>query len=243
MPNLDLRDPHNRASFDLLAHFRVLSVMLYPNDAKARERVMSSVRAEAVGGPQRTRALTDSEAKIAQEFGASRGGEAGFMMMALIQLNAHGLKPSLGKAVDLIRFELPLFGIEEELAWRAELSHQHLPRHVGKLRKIYQQFGSVAHLWAVLVHEQQWDQWRLSQGQNELADLLPSTVGKLHRFLAYAEQIWSLYSELPIRRGSSPDKANIPERWTFTVPIGFNGLPHLVPLPIPEDRLHRITGQ
>ena len=241
MRTLDIRDRKDPTKLKHLAHFEVLSVMLHPRDKAGREGMMASLKREIGEKKVRRAPLGDAQLLISQKFGTSRGGEAGFLMLALLQLHVSGQKLSLHKAIRLIQNELPVFTAWSATTWRPTDSHEHLPSSPRLLREIFKKFGSVAHLWGALLHEQQWDSWRREKGLEERGDILPISLDRLPRFIGYAEAIWKLYSQLPIKRGRTPSAAFIREPWMCILPTDLHVEVSLKPMPIPKDRAMLFT--
>jgi hypothetical protein len=162
-------------------------------------------------------------------------------MLALLQLHASGQKISLHKAIRLIQNELPEFTRWSVTTWRPTDSHEHLPRSPRLLREIFGKFGPVAHLWGAVLHEQQWDNWRREKNLDKRGDILPISLDRLPRFIGYAEGIWKLYSQLPIKGGRFPSEAFIRDPWMCKLPTDLHVEIPLKPMPIPKDRAMLFT--
>lgn len=240
MPVIDLRDTKDPTKLQPLAHFVVLSAMLEPNKKVVRERIMDSVRRETGKKKIRRGVLSETKGKIIQQFGSSRGGEAGFMLGALIQLNSQRSAPSLSNAIDILISELPPIPRGWKQNWEPELNHEHLPRSPRILRKIFQDFCSVAHLWSAFLDGVQWENWARKHQREGSYDTLPISLEVLPNFLGTANAIWQLYDQISIlKRGNGV--THIKDPWHFIIPHSLRIERSLQAMPIPDDRLNSIT--
>ncbi len=127
------------------------------------------------------------------------------------------------------------------------------PRSNEALYGIYQEYGSVAHFWTVVLFvQQEWEVRRTSglpayekgikatvkSGLGPVA--LPVSVSLLPEFLGYATAIRNLYDAIP-KPGKSGALLSIEEPWEFTVPKHLAVTPKVDILPIPDRELEHIS--
>ena len=175
MPTFDLRD--KSGGLHPLAPFKVLAVMCHPTDRKMRERILAPVQRET--GTQTPRAAGLSHGQIMREvqLRGNRAGLAGGLLLTLLQMHDNDIRHSLNRAIPLItplldRWEQPAAG-----AWSPDCHVAHRPHSRRKVLGAFNDFLSVAHLWAALIHG----------GQHQRPDIWPGSNETLPRFLAYAE--------------------------------------------------------
>lgn len=220
MPNLDLRSPQDPTKLKPLSHFEVLSIMLLPKDKNGRERMMDAVRKETGNIKARRGAYDEDDSCRIQKRSTSRGGTAGFLMNALIQLNAMGLNPTLHSAIQITQQELPKEqGGGQRANQKPDDNSLALVRSPRKLRDAFASFGSVAHLWGAhmfglqVADEIAEDRLQYSRDpiteylekQGEPFDvvlgLTPISLSKLPAFLGCAEAILSHFKAIDFRGG------------------------------------------
>ena len=98
--------------------------------------------------------------------------------------------------------------------------------------KAYNEFRSVAHFWAALLHGQQHDR----------EDIWPGAPETLPTFLAYAEAILELACALPSFAGNRRFAVNRAEAWSFIMPEQI-GPAQLLPLPLNEEQVAILNEQ
>lgn len=259
MPILDLRSPQDPTKLKPLSHFEVLSIMLLPKDKNGRERMMDGVRKETGNLQARRGAYDEDDSSHIQIRSTSRGGTAGFLMNALIQLNAMGLNPTLHSAIQIAQQELPKEqgGGQRENQKTDEASLE-LVRSPRKLRDAFASFGSVAHLWGAhmfgrqIVREIAED--RLQSSSDPITEYLekvgepfdvvrglaPISLSKLPAFLGCAEAILSHFKAIDFR-GGAKNGAFVRDPWHVIVPKNFAIPTHIDPAPLPYEWLKLIT--
>ena len=239
MPVVHLCDKNDPTKLRPLAHFVVLSAMLAPSRTTVREKFMDSVR---VGISDRIRRglFSDTEIRNIQQFGCIRGSEAAFILGALIQLNSQGKTPSLSTAINILVGELPTLPTSWKENWKPDHKHEHFPRSPRILRKVFQDFGSVAHLWSAFLLGEEWNAWSKQHGQTPNYGLLPISTHMLPRFLGTANAIWQLYDQISsLKRGNSV--THIKDPWHFVIPDSLRIERSMEAMPIPNDRFSSIT--
>ena len=148
MRPLDLRDKDNSETLDPLAHFKLLSIMFYPNCKSSREKMMSSVRNENGENKLRVGPFTRDKSKFEQKLHSSRGRLVGFLLMTRAQLFLNGFSSSLTNAIKIAQHELPEWTEADSTDWKPENRHEHNPRSKRILSDCYSTYISVSFLWA-----------------------------------------------------------------------------------------------
>ena len=184
MPTFDLRD--QSGGLHPLAPFKVLAVMCHPTDRKMRERMLAPVQREAAAQRARRKGFSHDQILREVQLRGNRAGLAGGLLLTLLQLRENGFRHSLNRAIPLItplldRWEQPAAG-----AWSPDCHVAHRPHSRRKVLGAFNDFLSVAHLWAALIHG----------GQHQRPDIWPGSNETLPRFIAYAEAFALMGSRL-----------------------------------------------
>jgi hypothetical protein len=94
----------------------------------------------------------------------------------MLQLHSNGYRPSLTQAIPLVSAFLPNWKQPEGPYWSRTCHFEHRPRAKDSMLRAYDEFRNVAHLWATLLHSEQWGR----------PDIGPGSLETLPTFLAYA---------------------------------------------------------
>jgi len=213
MPSFNLcRD----GGLDSLAPFKLLAAMCHPgpNDRIAREEMVALLQNETGLGAARRRAVKPEQFRKRFIDGSNKGGGAGSLLMARLQLQQNGEKPSLNRALPLAMALLPEF-------WPTDDPTLHRPRSRTNMLRDYRTFLSVAHLWAAAIHGL----------EHQRADIWPGSLQTLPTFLAYADSFLDLAGALPDRGRNQRYALTRSVAWTFVIPEGLVQSTTLVALP------------
>ncbi|MBT3703684.1 MAG: hypothetical protein HN725_08850 [Alphaproteobacteria bacterium] len=208
MPYRDLRTADG--TLDPLAPFIVLALMCFPRteDKQHREQMLSTIRLQTGVGKPRVRTITEDGFFREVDKHAAHAAISGSLLMTCIQHHKLGENHSLEVAIDLARtlpdrWE-PVYGFETV----EDDKPAHMPHSRRKMMDAFNQYLSVAHLWAAFLHGQ----------QNERGDIAPYSNDLLPTFLAYGEAFAQMAFKVPFR---SPNRrVLLPEnqRWHFLLP-------------------------
>ncbi len=206
MPSFDLKDQSGR--LHPLAPFKVLAVMCQPTDHKMRERMLAPVQRET--GTQTPRAAGLSPDQIMREvqLRGNRAGLAGGLLLTLLQLRENGFRHSLNRAIPLITSLLERWEQPTGPTWTPDSHVAHRPHSRRKVLGAFNDFLSVAHLWAALIHG----------GQHQRPDIWPGSNETLPRFLAYAETFALMGSRLTWPGHDRRYTLDRREIWRFHLP-------------------------
>jgi hypothetical protein len=105
----------------------------------------------------------------------------------MLQLQSSDYDPSLNHAIPLVAALLPKWEQPEVPCWSRDCHIEHHPDSRANMLRAHNEFSSVAHLWAALLHGQQHDR----------QDIWPGSPKTLPTFIAYAEAILDLACRLP----------------------------------------------
>jgi hypothetical protein len=228
MPRFDLRLDEK---LDSLATFKVLAVMCQPTNRVRREQMLATVQSETGVEPNRRRGLTNDEFYREVELTSARAGVAGGLLLTLLQLHLNGYRPSLNRAIPLVRALLPVWEQPSAPYWSKESHVGHRPHSRRKMLECYQAFRSVAHLWAAALHGQ----------QHQHVDICPSKPATLPIFLGYADCILRMASLLPPNRRDGLLRIIPSKSWTFSIPQTLVTRVTLGALPFNEEQLNIIS--
>jgi len=223
MPRFDLRQ--DDGTLDPLASFKVLAVMCGPHDRVLREKMLGSVQKESrVGQPRRrpaTRQAFWDEIRRADRRAAVAGG----LLLTILQLHSNGYRPSLNLAIPLVSALLPTWKQPEGPHWSKTCHFEHWPRAKDSMLRAYDEFRSVAHLWATLLYSEQWGR----------PDIWPGSLDTLPTFLAYAERILDMSCVVPSPSRDRRFAVTRSEVWSFTIPQRLTPV-KLLTLPLNEQQ-------
>ncbi len=170
---LDLRTPDG--NLDALAPFRILAAMCHPEDVTARQHMLNLLKSETGAGAVRGKKTTSAE--FLDQVRGCDGRLAGALLLNLLQLDGNGRRPSLNDAIRMVQSLLDSWETPNGPEWRSFDWTGHLSRRRSVLLKVFNDYLSVSHLWAALVHA----------GEHQRDDIWPGNMATLPRFLAYAE--------------------------------------------------------
>ena len=147
---------------------------------------------------------------------------AGGLLLTLIQLQENDFRHSLNRAIPLITPLLERWEQPQAPAWTPDSHVAHRPHSRRKVLGAFNDYLSVAHFWAALIHG----------GQHQRPDIWPGSNETVPRFLAYAEAFALQGSRLkwPGRdRRYTLDRRKI---WRFHVPEQLRETRDLQALPL-----------
>lgn len=196
----DLTDPGNSGELRVDAEVRLLAVMLLPTEREVRRSFLERLRSFHAGEPMNL-SSPDDDLFVKQYFSLhGRGCQAGQIFLTLLQLAAHGMKPTLSKA---IRLQQPMLeGYVGHAGGKLDpyVHVEHLTYKRSKLFDLVKEFRPVIHLWAAHVHAMQ-----------VACEPLPSDrppprsrEEALGRLIADAEVFWRMFASSegkPLRDG------------------------------------------
>ena len=111
----------------------------------------------------------------------------------MVQLQSSDYNPSLSRAIPLLTALLPKWEQPEGPYWSRDCHIRHHPHSRGNVLRAFNEFRSVAHLWATLLHSQ----------QHNRKDIWPGSLDTLPNLLAYAEAILDFACRLPYLAGNA----------------------------------------
>jgi hypothetical protein len=229
MPIFDLRQSDR--TLDPLASFKVLTVMCHPNDRVQRERMLGTIQQETRKGQPRRRPLTSDEFMDEVRRADTKAGVAGALLLTMGQLQLSDYNPSLNNAIPLVVAQLPTWKQPEGPHWSRDCHIGHHPHGRENILRAFKEFRSVAHLWAALLHGQQYDR----------QDIWPGSLDTLPTFLAYAEAILNLACRLPSFARGRRFLMSHSGAWRFTIPDSLRIT--LEPLPLTDAQLAILSEQ
>ncbi len=224
MPRFDLR--HDHETFQRLAPFQVLAVMCCPTDRIRRERMVGHIQAATGTGVPRRRPFSGDEFRSEVRLSSRKAVVAGGLLVTRLQLHHNGYRFSLDRAMPLVRALLPEWQQPYGGSWPADISTRQWPHSRRKMLCAYDEFRSVAHLWAALIH-----------GSHERQDIWPESVQTLPTLLWYAEAILEMASPLPTPRRDPHFALTRSETWTFVIPQKLIVHKTLEALPLNDEQL------
>jgi hypothetical protein len=230
MPRFDLRQ--DNGAFDPLASFKVLAVMCGPHDRVFREKMIGSIQKESGVGQPRRRPATRQTFRDEIRRADRRAAVAGGLLLTMLQLHSNGYRPSLNLAIPLVSALLPKWKQPESPYWSKTCHFEHWPRAKDSMLRAYDEFRSVAHLWATLIYSEQWDR----------PDIRPGSLDTLPTFLAYAECIRDMCCVVPSPSRDRWFAVARSEVWSFTTPQRLVPV-KLLSLPLNEEQLAILNEQ
>ena len=146
--------------------------------------------------------------------------------MTLLQLQENGFRHSLNRAIPLItplldKWEQPVAPI-----WTADSHVTHRPHSRRKVLCAFNDFLSVAHNWAALIHG----------GQHRRADIWPGSNETLPRFLGYVEAFARNGSHLKWPGRDRRYALDTRKIWKFYIPEHLRETCNLQALPLTENQ-------
>ena len=208
MPFRDLRA--DDGNLDPLAQFIVLALMCFPRqeDKKGRDRMLSTIRAQTGIGKPRSGLITNGDFFKEVDKHAAHAAISGHLLMTCIQHHDLGQDHTLEVAIDLAK-KLP---DRWKIAYGGDVvdpdKPTHMPHSRRKMMDAFNQYLSVAHLWAAFLYGI----------QNEREDIAPDINDTLPTFLAYGEEFAQKAAKVPF---SSPNRRVLlpdDQRWHFHLP-------------------------
>jgi hypothetical protein len=206
MPLFDLRQ--NDGTLDPLASFKVLTVMCQPKNRIEREKMLGNIQEETGEGKARRHPLTRQEFFAEVRRVDRRAAIAGGLLQVMIQLDSNGHRGSLNEAIPLVAALLPKWKQPEGPYWSRDCHIGHHPHTRENILQAFNEFRSVAHLWATLLHSQ----------QHNRQDMWPGSPDTLPTFLAYAEAVLDLACRLPSFARGQRFAMSRSGAWRFTIP-------------------------
>jgi hypothetical protein len=228
MPRFELRQD---GTLDPLAPFKVLTVMCYPHDRVQREKMLGNIQKETGEGKPRRHPLTSDVFFAAVRRVDKRAAIAGGLLLSMIQLHSNGFRASLNQAIPLVDTLLPRRAQPQGPYWSKEWQVDHYPHSRRKMLMAFDSFRSVNHLWAALLHGQQYGR----------QDVWPGSPETLPTFLAFAEAILDLACRLPSFGDGQRFLMNRLEAWHFTIPHPQQIT--LTALPLSDEQLQILNEQ
>ena len=225
MPRFDLRQDHD--TFKPLAPFQVLAVMCCPTDRIRREKMMGDIQATSGTAMPRRRPFSSDEFRKEVRLSSLNAVVGGGLLLTRLQLHLNGYRFSLARAMPLVRALLPDWEQRYGGTWPKEASTRQWPRSRRKMLAAYDEYRSVAHLWAALIYG----------GQHEREDIWPGSVETVPILLSYAEALLEIASLLPSPRRDQRFALTHSEVWKFIIPQKLVVHRTLEALPLNEEQL------
>lgn len=240
MPNFDLRERNHPTELDPLASFKTLSVMCFPSDLAARERMIGFIQTETGSSQSRRSPFDNEEFRDAVRLHGVRGGQVGSLLLTLIQLRMNGYEPSLRLAIELQNDAvLEAWTAEEKLTWNVNSHLDHLPRGREIIMRNVRNYASVAHLWAAHIYS-------IQAREKPLPDDVPSWPDTKEGFLnmlGYAEVFLKYGSRIPASKGKiGKSLIGSVKPWQMQVPDNLKAYPIITAMPFPDCWLPIITS-
>lgn len=117
---------------------------------------MGTIQKETGEGKPRRRSMTSEEFIDEVRRVDTRAAVAGGLLLAMIQLR-NGYRPTLNQAIPLVAALLPKWNQPEGPYWSRDCHVGHHPHDRENMLRAFNEFRSVAHLWAALLHGQQYN--------------------------------------------------------------------------------------
>ena len=216
-----------------LAPFKVLAVMCHPSDLPAREGMLATIQAGTRVERRRRRELSPDLFLKAVKNETRRGALAGGLLLTLLQLDENGVRPSLNKAMPLVREFLEPWRQDRGSDWSAEDHLAHIPTRRSRMLTAFKEFHSVSHLWAALLHGQ----------QSKRSDIWPGANKTLPRFLAYGEAFAKKGCRLKWPGGDRRYTLDRAKLWRFALPRRFQEQAEIEALPLNERQCALLREQ
>lgn len=210
-----------------LAAFKVLALMCNPKNSRARQQMMATVQGGTGVGTPRAKAFTNDEFVREVKLRANRGLVAGALLLTSIQLDASGRRASLNNAIPLVGILLDTWIQSVGPFWSPDCHVGHKPRSRRNMLDAFDEFLSVAHLWAALLHG----------GQQEREDIWPGSPETLPIFLAYASSLMQMGQS--VKWGGRDRRFLLSSRamWTVSLPERLKEVRPVRSLPLAEEQL------
>jgi hypothetical protein len=209
-----------------LAPFQVLAVMCHPTDRKMREQMLAPIQlGTAVQRPRRSGLSTNQFMKEAK-LRSNRGMLAGGLLLTLLQLQENGIRHSLNRAMPLVTSLLERWEQPVAPTWTADSHVIHKPHSRRKVLDAFNDFLSVAHYWAALIHA----------GQHDQSDIWPGSNETLPQFLAYADAFGRMGCHLVWPGHDRRYTLNPQTIWHFRIPAHLQRTCDLQALPMTDKQ-------
>jgi hypothetical protein len=231
MPRFDLRQDDE--TFKPLALFQVLAVMCCPTDRIRREKMMAHIQAGTGVARPRRKPLSGEEYRSEVRLGALKGVVAGGLLVTRLQLHLNGYRFSLARAMPLVKALLPGWQPPYGGTWPKDASTRQWPHSRRKMLAAYDEYRSVAHLWAALIHG----------GQHEQEDIWPGSVETLPILQSYAEALLEIASRLPSPHRDQRFALTRSEVWRLIIPSKLIVYRTLEALPLNEEQRRILNEQ
>jgi hypothetical protein len=231
MPRFDLRQDHD--TLKPLAPFQVLAVMCCPTDRIRREKMIGDIQATSGMTVPRRQPFSSDEFRKEVRLSSLKAAVAGGLLLTRLQLHLNGHPFSLARAMPLVRALLPNWEQRYGGTWPKDASTRQWPHSRRKMLAAYNEYRSVAHLWAALIHG----------GQHERKDIWPGSVETVPILLSYAEALLEIASRLPSPRRDQRFALTHSELWRFTIPQNLVMHRTLEALPLNEEQLRILNEQ
>jgi hypothetical protein len=225
MPRFDLR--LNDDTLKPLAPFQVLAVICCPTDRIRREKMMGDIQATSGMAVPRRRPFSSDEFRKEVRLSSLKAVVAGGLLLTRLQLQLNGYPFSFARAMPLVRALLPDWEQRYGGTWPKDASARQWPHSWRKMLAVYDEYRSVAHLWAALIYG----------GQHKREDIWPGSVGTVPILLSYAEALLEIASRLPNPRRDQRFALTHSEVWTFIIPQNLVVHRTLEALPLNEEQL------
>jgi hypothetical protein len=147
----------------------------------------------------------------------------------MAQLRESGFHPSFRQAMPLVADPLPKWDFSA-FAWSKDCHLGHRPRSKSTMLEAWKAYQPVLHLWAALLHGEQWGRRDIWPGSNET----------LPNFLAYADAILDFACDLPSYARERGFALRRKDAWTFTLRRPAEAR-RLIAVPLYDEQLAMIT--
>jgi hypothetical protein len=231
MPRFDLRQ--DAEALKPLAPFQVLAVMCCPTDRIRREKMVGDIQVTSGIAVPRRRPFSSEEFRREVRLSALKAAVAGGLLLTRLQLHLNGYRFSLAKAMPLVRALLPDWEPRFGGTWPKDASTRQWPHSRRKMLAAYDEYRSVSHLWAAVIHG----------GQHNRADIWPGSVETIPILLSYAEAILEIASSLPNPHQEQRFALTRSEVWSFLMPPNLVVRRKLEALPLNEEQLRIFNEQ
>ena len=186
MPTMDLCTADG--SFDRLAAYRILAVMVEPSGSAARRALFAPIkRAE-----QRGDSLGAAERRFHQVLDrcAPPASVAADVVLYMLQTHHEFGRTSLNSVIPIIRAAIPRRREPEGPEWHSERNHGRHNRDRAAILRNFRTYRSVAHLWGaqIIAETENWD------------DAKPNSAAGPMKFLAIADEIARLGAQIHLRK-------------------------------------------
>jgi len=220
VPWLDLRDRNDPAAFHKLAAFKVLTLMLWPDDRTKRAKFLTRLERDTGLDPKRRPRMGNEEIWSLVKRALTRGRAAGTLVGLLIEQFHDGRRPlSLNKAIEVCRSLVPRYNQPTGAEWKAKKDDISFNRDRKRILTEFRRYQPVAHLLLagqIAVQRAQWN-------------CLPTRNENLPAFLAIARQVTVrshgiFLSDRPAPRGGHKNPLLPRDRiWRFRLPSRPSG--------------------